>query len=217
MGQAITSGVKPVEQKLVKFIPPAFACMPFYWTVEHYFKAVDTGVFTEEDKIELLFGGIFRLMPSGSPHTYCITLITRFFQRRLGFDYQYREEKPLGLSDQLSAPEPDIAIVVDKDYSKNHPVGEDVFLVVEVAKSSLGLDREVKVQLYAAAELAEYWIVNLVDRQIEVHLNPLPQRRAYKSVAIYEEGNTFTSPFAGEVVVAELLPAAEEETTTEAK
>ena len=215
MGQAITSGVEPIELDWIRSLPPYFANQPFIWTVERYYQAIANGVLTEDDKIELLFGQIFKLMPSGSPHAYCITLITRFFQRRLGFDYQYREEKPIQLSEQLSAPEPDIAIVVDKDYSKNHPAGENIYLVIEVANSSLELDREVKVQLYAAANLAEYWIVNLVDRQIEVHLNPLPIQRTYASTAIYAESQTFTSPFAGEVVVAELLPAAEATTTTE--
>ena len=129
-------------------------------------------------------------------------------------EYRYREEKSIDLPRQLSAPEPDLAIVVNKSYGTNAPSADDIFLVVEVANSSLSRDREVKVQLYAAAELAEYWIVNLVDRQIEVHLNPLPAQRTYASTAIYAEDKTFTSPFAGEVIVAELLPAAEEAATT---
>lgn len=102
-----------------------------------------------------------------------------------------------------------MAVVVNKSYAAGAPLPEDVYLIAEISDSSLHKDRNVKVQLYAEAELAEYWIVNLIDRQIEVHLNPNPRRRLYGSVAIYEEGTTFTSPFAGEVVVAELLPAAE--------
>lgn len=54
--------------------------------------------------------------------------------------------------------------------------------------------------------LAEYWIINLVNRQIEVHLKPDPEQKLYGSVTHYRENETFTSPFAGEVVVAELLP-----------
>ncbi|MEM9258949.1 MAG: Uma2 family endonuclease, partial [Bacteroidota bacterium] len=90
------------------------------------------------------------------------------------------------------------------------PSSSEVFLIAEVANSSLKDDRTIKVELYAEANLAEYWIVNLVNRQIEVHLNPDPQQKLYGSVTHYKEEDTFISPFAGEVVVKELLPDEEE-------
>ena len=82
---------------------------------------------------------------------------------------------------------------------------------MEVANSSLKDDRTVKVELYAEANLSEYWIVNLVNRQIEVHLEPNPQQTIYNSTTVYQESDSFTSPFAGEVIVAELLPDADED------
>jgi Uma2 family endonuclease len=84
-------------------------------------------------------------------------------------------------------------------------------LVAEVAKSSLKDDRTIKVELYAEANLAEYWIINLIHRQIEVHLQPDPEQKLYGSVTHYKADATFVSPFAGEVTVADLLPDAEEE------
>ena len=55
------------------------------------------------------------------------------------------------------------------------------------------------------------WIINLLNRQIEVHLKPQPEQKIYGSVTHYKESETFVSPLAGEVVVAELLPDEEEE------
>ncbi|MEM6770086.1 MAG: Uma2 family endonuclease [Bacteroidota bacterium] len=183
----------------------------FLWTLERYQRALDANIFTEEDKIELLFGKIIELMPAGTPHEECVTLLADFFRYRFGKDYRYREEKAIELPDLDSAPEPDFVVVVNKSYGGSRPSVNDIHFIAEVASSSLEKDRTVKVALYAEANLAEYWIVNLVNRQIEVHLQPAPEQRIYTSVNIYRETETFQSPFAGEVVVAELLPDAEGE------
>jgi len=83
-------------------------------------------------------------------------------------------------------------------------------LIVEVAQDSIRKDQTVKVVLYAEAGIKEYWIINLEKRRVEVHIDPLPEEGAYGSINNYGEVQTFTSPFAGEVVVAELLPLVEE-------
>lgn len=183
----------------------------FYWTLDRYLLAIDKGIFTEDDKIELIHGKILNIMPAGPSHEYCITLLAKFFRQRFGEEYQLREEKSLVLANRKSLPEPDLVVVADRNYSKRKPSSEEVFLVVEVANSSLKDDRTVKVELYAEANLAEYWIVNLVNRQIEVHLEPNPRQTIYNSITVYQESDTFNSPFAGQVIVAELLPDADEE------
>ncbi|MEM9836156.1 MAG: Uma2 family endonuclease [Bacteroidota bacterium] len=183
----------------------------FFWTIARYEQAIAVGIFTEDDKIELLYGKIFELMPAGADHEYCITLLAKFFRRRFGEEYQLREEKSLALTHQLSLPEPDLVVVADRNYTKVKPGSEDVYLVAEVASTSLERDRTVKVELYAEANLAEYWIVNLINRQIEVHLKPDAEQGIYASVNIYREEEIFQSPFAGKVIVAELLPHSEEE------
>ncbi|MEM9928887.1 MAG: Uma2 family endonuclease [Bacteroidota bacterium] len=183
----------------------------FLWTIERYERAIEAGIFTEDDKIELLYGKIIELMPAGADHEYCITLLAKFFRRRFGEEFQLREEKSLVLASKLSLPEPDLVVVADINYSRKKPTAEEVFLVAEVASTSLVRDRTIKVALYAEANLAEYWIVNLVNRQIEVHLKPNAEQGVYGSVNIYTEGSSFTSPFAGEVTVADLLPDQEEE------
>ncbi|MEM6397701.1 MAG: Uma2 family endonuclease [Bacteroidota bacterium] len=178
----------------------------FTWTVTRYEHAIETGVFTEDDKIELLYGEIIKSMSAGPDHEYCVTIIADFLRGILGNKYHIREEKSLLLEEEQSLPEPDITVIAKKDYSNQRPRTEDLHLIVEVSNSSLNRDRTIKAELYAEAGLAEYWIVNLINRQIEVHLHPDSAQRIFGSVNIYKEGNTFESPFAGEVVVKELLP-----------
>jgi Uma2 family endonuclease len=110
-------------------------------------------------------------------------------------------------------PEPDVAIVAGtpRDYVNAHP--STAILVVEVADSSLRLDRRLKAGLYARARLPEYWIANLVDGVLEVHRHPELTRDAayawtYGSVEIRHRGDTVT-PLAlsgRTILVADLLP-----------
>lgn len=183
----------------------------FFWTLDKYHLAIQNGTLTEDDKVELLYGKIVELMPIGSPHAECVSLLAEFFQYRFGRDYRYREEKPITLSTISSEPEPDLVVVINKKYGHGHPEPTDIHFIAEVSESSLSKDRSIKVELYAEANLAEYWIINLVNRQIEVHLHPEPTQKLYGSVTHYKEADTFTSPFAGEVVVAELLPDKDED------
>lgn len=182
----------------------------FFWSLERYNRAIDAGVFTEDDKIELLYGKIVELMPAGTLHEECVSLLADFFRYRFGREYRYREEKAISIPATLSEPEPDFVVVVSKPYGEKRPHPADIHFIAEVANSSLPKDRTIKVELYAEANLAEYWIINLVNRQIEVHLNPDPEQKLYGSVVHYKENDTFVSPFAGEVVVKELLPDEEE-------
>lgn len=211
-GKALSLSIIDNSLTMTKAIEaPILISRDFYWTLDRYLLAIEKGVFTQEDKIELIYGKIVEIMPAGSSHEYCITLLAKFFRRRFGEEYQLREEKSLVLVNQKSLPEPGLVVVFDRNYSNRKPSSEEVFLIAEVANSSLKLDRTIKVELYAEANLAEYWIVNLVNRQIEVHLKPDPEQKRYGSVTHYHEDETFTSPFAGEVVVSELLPDVEEE------
>jgi Uma2 family endonuclease len=180
----------------------------FRWTVDRYHEAIRMGLFTTADKIELLYGKLVALMPIGSPHSHCVTILAEFFRDRFGKRYTYREEKPLTIIPTASEPQPDVGVVRRRDYTFENPGPSDVYLVAEVADSSLDKDQTLKVMLYAEAGIAEYWIVNLIKRRIEVYLDPLPDESTYGSIHVYGEADRFESPFAGEVVVTNLLPAA---------
>lgn len=182
----------------------------FLWTTERYEKAIATGVFTEDDNIELLYGKIIEGMPAGTSHEECVTILADFFRDRFGRAFRYREEKSIALTALDSEPEPDFVVAIRKPYNQSKPSPKDIHFIIEVANTSLERDRTIKLSLYAEAGLAEYWIINLLHRQIEVHLQPNTEQRIYESVNIYKEGSTFDSPFAGEVLVSELLPAPSE-------
>lgn len=195
---------------MTKFIEPLLQAIPaFTWTLDRYHEAIRKGVFTTADKIELLYGKIVELMPIGSPHSQCVMVVADFFRERFGSMYVYREEKPITITEIVSEPQPDVVVAKKKDYSLGNPEPDEIYFIAEVASSSLQKDQTIKVVLYAEAGIQEYWIINLDKRRIEVHIDPLPEEGAYGSVNNYGETSTFTSPFAGEVVVADLLPLAE--------
>jgi Uma2 family endonuclease len=103
-----------------------------------------------------------------------------------------------------SEPEPDLAIVHGnvRSYLTRHPAAQDVGKIIEVADSTLPGDRLDKGRIYARAGLAIYWIINLVDRQIEVYENPSgpTPTPAYATHTIYHSADLVPLVLAGKVV-----------------
>ena len=177
------------------------------WSVDRYRKAHETGVIGEDEPVELLYGKIVYKMGSNPPHAACIQLLMEYFFERYYKKYGLRSENAIQLSD-TSLPEPDFAVVTYRadHYAHTYPQGEDVVLIIEVADSSLAFDRIHKASAYALAGISEYWIVNLRDRRLELHLSPDLTDGVYMSVNHYGEDDTVDSPFAGTLQVARLLP-----------
>ena len=96
-----------------------------------------------------------------------------------------RVQQSIGLPEFDCAPEPDIAWVSPRRYATGRPQAADVFLIIEVADSSLSYDRGDKAAMYAQAGIADYWIANLRDRVVEVHRDPQPD--GYRSVTVYRD------------------------------
>jgi Uma2 family endonuclease len=143
------------------------------WKRKEYERLVETGVFTAGDRVELIDGLLIVAEPQSAPHYTAIRLVARALSRAFGEGYDTRTQAPIAL-DETSEPEPDVAVVRGefRDYTAQHPA--DPVLVVEVALTSLALDRGHKASLYARAGRPEYWIVNLVDRVLEVYRDPAP-------------------------------------------
>src|SRR5262245_27518899 len=141
------------------------------WKRVEYERLVDQGVFEPGDRIELIDGLLLVAEPQSSPHYTAIRLVGVALSRAFGEGWDVRTQAPIALDDS-SEPEPDVAVVrgAFRDYSTAHPV--DPVLVVEVSLASLRFDREHKASLYARAGRPEYWIVNLVDRVLEVRREP---------------------------------------------
>lgn len=134
-----------------------------------YDKLVELGAF-EDERIELLRGVLVEMSPAGTRHAHGASWIADLMYRLLGERALVRCQCPFGASDD-SEPEPDVAVVPRRVYLDDHPTS--AHLIVEVAESSLRKDRGVKRELYAGAEVPEYWIVNLVHEVVEVHRAPV--------------------------------------------
>jgi Uma2 family endonuclease len=181
------------------------------WRRVEYERLVDLGIFVGE-RLELLDGLLVVREPQGSPHAAIVAQVAQVLAATFGAGWHARLHAPLAL-DEDSEPEPDVAIVAGtpRDYVSAHP--STAALVVEVADSSLRLDRRLKGGLYARAGLPEYWIVNLVDGVLEVHRAPQPEATAaygwvYRSVDVLRPPATVT-PLAApgaRIPVADLLP-----------
>jgi len=141
------------------------------WTRIEYERLMDAGVFRPGEPIELIGGGLIVSEPQGSHHFTAVRRATTTLEAAFGPAWEVRPQGPIALDDD-SEPEPDVAVVpgaID-DYREAHP--SRAALLVEVAESSLVLDREHKGSLYARTGIADYWILNLVDRVLEVFREP---------------------------------------------
>lgn len=137
-----------------------------------YDALVERGLFADE-RIELLLGSLVEMRPQGPVHAEVVRRLARRLFRDLPADVHTSVQSPLALSDD-SEPEPDLAVVAAGDYSAAHP--DHAYLVIEVAESSIQKDRGIKTGLYAAAGIPEFWLVNLIDRTVEVYTRPAAGR-----------------------------------------
>ncbi len=142
------------------------------FTVDEYHRLIEAGVLTEADPVELLEGWIVYKMTRNPPHDVALGLTGDALAARLPAGWHVREQSAVTTAD--SEPEPDLAVTrgVRRDYAARHPGPADLALVVEVAESSLDDDRDDKWRIYARAGIPVYWIVNVVDRRVEVYTDP---------------------------------------------
>ena len=139
----------------------------YHWLIEH-------GFFQESERVELIAGVLHQMSPEGPRHVAAIDRLLHQFFSQLGDQAQVRVQHPIWLPDSNSEPEPDVVLAKRREdfYSERHPMPTEVFLVVEVAASSLEEDQHVKATVYAAAGIAEYWLVNLREDLLEVYREP---------------------------------------------
>jgi Uma2 family endonuclease len=155
--------------------PDTTAILPddlYRLTVEQYHEMADAGILTTEDRVELIEGMLVKKMTIYPLHAYAVELIADKV-KALGIPgWCYRTQQPITLS--RSEPEPDGALVRGSlvDYLDQHPSPGQTGIVVEVAESSLRRDRGIRKRMYARAEIPVYWIVNLIDKVVEVYRGP---------------------------------------------
>lgn len=182
------------------------------WTRGEYDQLVADGRFRPDERLELLGGQLVVREPQGSRHAVAIELALRALQAAFGAGWRVRVQLPIAL-DGESEPEPDLSVVAGDPRANAlvHPANP--VLVVEIAETSLAFDREHKASLYARAGVPDYWIVNLVDRQVEVYRDPIAAPNApfgwrYERRVIRGAGSVI-SPLAeptARIAAADLMP-----------
>lgn len=166
-----------------------FLAAPHRFTVAEYYGMAEAGILAPDARVELLEGQILDQFPIGPLHASTVARLTHWFTMRDGGRWIVRSRNPVRLNER-SEPEPDLALVrpLGNLYRQQHPTPADVFLLVEVADSSLRFDREEKLPLYARAGIPEFWLVNLVERVVEVYCNPSTEVGIYRQTERLREG-----------------------------
>ena len=149
-----------------------------------YDQLAELGAF-EDEKIELLDGEMVAMSPIGTRHNSAVQLLTELLVLALHERAAVRCQLSFAAS-EISEPEPDFMVVPRGDYLDDHP--SQAHLIIEVAESSLAKDRGRKLRLYASCKVPEYWVVNLVERCIEVYREP--EGAGYARIERYERGQS---------------------------
>jgi Uma2 family endonuclease len=184
----------------------------FRLTVDEYHRMIEANILTTDDRVELLDGYLVNKMPQNSPHGSTLERLTEDLTRLKPAGWRVRIQSPITLA--RSEPEPDAAVVRGDrhTFDARHPGGSDFGVVIEVADSSLALDRREKGRLYAEAGIPVYWIVNVANRQIEVYADPntAADPPAYRTRTDYPPGDAvpvvLDGAAVGTIAVSELLP-----------
>ncbi len=177
------------------------------FSVLEYHKMIETGILGPDDHVELVEGWIVKKMSQNPPHPSCVSRIVRRIGRCLPDDWSLRIQAPITLSE--SEPEPDVTVArgCEETFDRRHPKASDAGILIEVGDSTFLSDRRYKGVLYAKAKIPEFWLVNVVKRQVEVYTKPRSGK--YQKVVAYSEEDSVPLILDGEKIadipVSELI------------
>lgn len=182
---------------------------PWKWTREDLIRLHELGMFRDQ-RVMLIDGEVLAMSPMKSEHANGIMFVLQQMQLLFGSNFAVRPQLPLNLG-QTTDPEPDIAVVAGS-FRSHAKTPDTAVLVVEISDTTLKFDLGDKASLYAAAGIADYWVVDVIDKQLHVHRDPRrdPQKRfgfSYRQVQVLL-ATDHISPLAtkGSILVADLLP-----------
>lgn len=161
--------------------------------VDEYYKMYELGLIDVEDfeKSEIIDGELVRKMSIGDKHAWLVKFLTKFFILNVPDSVLVGGQSPLRIGD-YDEPEPDIVLSdLTKYDGRRHPRPAETLLVIEVAESSLKIDRNTKLPLYAANDIPEFWIINIPDQIVEVYTNP--EFGIYRTTEIFKTGDAIRS------------------------
>ncbi|NJK39493.1 MAG: Uma2 family endonuclease [Oscillatoriales cyanobacterium RM2_1_1] len=156
------------------------------WTVRDYHQMAAAGILQPEEAVELISGQVISTMtPQGAPHSSAIRRTRRLLEKALGEQGLVQTQLPIQLGD-YSEPEPDIAVVRPEanDYAEHHPTAADIYLIIEVADSTLKTDRELKARDYARAGIGDYWVLDVNHRQLYLFRGPTSEGYQHEIVLL---------------------------------
>ena len=157
------------------------------FTVGEYNTMIEAGVFKEDDRMELITGDIVQMSPIGNKHVACVNRLSNKLMAQLGESVIVSTQNPI-CADEYSEPQPDVVLLKPRDdfYEDELPSARDVLLIIEVADTTVLYDRNVKLPLYARAEIPVALLVNLPRASIEVHTGP--KNGKYRKVRYLKRG-----------------------------
>jgi len=174
------------------------------FTVEDYFRMAESGVFAPEAKVELIDGVVVDMLPTGPFHSGSDSRLIRLFTGLSQDRWIVSCQAPLHLGTH-DMPEPDLMLLrpSEDDYTIHHPTPDDVYLIIEVSDSSLAYDQNTKLPLYARADIAEVWILNAPQKQLEIYREP--GYSGYESKTVLRDGEIAPAPFPDALVQVDKL------------
>ncbi|MCY7385022.1 MAG: Uma2 family endonuclease [Microcoleus sp. CAN_BIN18] len=143
------------------------------FSIAEYDRLAELGFFESDARFELIRGEIIKMAAKGRLHSVCNSLLFGELYVLMARRACVRGQEPIILPTD-SEPEPDVVIARNRsdNYVSSHPENADIVLVIEVSDSTLKYDQRTKLSLYAESGIADYWIFNLVDIQLEMHSEP---------------------------------------------
>ena len=162
---------------------------PRLFSVDEYYAMAEAGILAPDERFELLDGEVVAMSPIGDVHAYSVDEAVYLFTIQLGERARVRSQNPVRLASNREF-QPDVSILRWREdkYLSGHPVPEDVLLLLEVSDSTLDYDRNVKLAIYAEAEIPETWIANIPDQVVEV--DTLPSDGVYQMRQVFSVGES---------------------------
>ncbi len=182
---------------------------PHRLRVEDYEKMIELGIFDEDEKIELWEGVLVTMSPKGTKHANAIRRIDRIIEKELGESIIFSAQDPIRLDD-FSEPEPDVALLAPpiENYDFSHPTPKDIYLVMEIADTSIKKDRRKAVN-YARNGIRQYLLLNLNTNEIEDYREPSADGYRFKQTHDADANFNLVAFPEVEINVADLLPPKE--------
>ena len=190
--------------------PAAALPEPYRFTVDQYERMAEVGILTEDDRVELINGIVVIKMAKGPAHVWASKSVGDLLEPLLGTAWCLRREEPARIP-ALNEPEPDgvVARGTRRAYLRRHPEPHEIALIVEVSDTTYRYDRDQKYVAFAKAGIPVYWIVNLVDRRVEVYTRPVKAGR-YRSHKDFLPGQQVPVVIGGrqlgQIAVDDILP-----------